>query len=95
MLIIAMGVLLLVCVKPMVARSVNLTVSCPAWQVIVISILDSFINVEEVDYFIVHNLSLLTLPKVWGEDSNCVLSCQWELYLAGSGPTLSLLLVCL
>ena len=62
MLIVSMNVLLLVTVEAVVCRRVNLSVTCPSWQVVIASILDPFIDIEEVDDFIVHDLAFLALP---------------------------------
>ena len=91
MLIVAMGVLVLICVEPIVDRSVDLTIGCSTWQRIITSILDSFINREEVDNFVFYNLSLLTLPQVGCKEANRIFSRQWELDGTTSTTTLSLL----
>ena len=62
MLVVAHHVLLLVCVESMVQLRVYLAIGRAARQIEVASILNPLVDVEEVDYIILHNLTFLTLP---------------------------------
>ena len=62
--VIADDVLLLVTVKAMIGRFVVLAIGVASWQRLVSLILDSFLNVEEVDRVILLDLLPLHFPEV-------------------------------
>ena len=68
----------------MISLRVNFAVLCSAGQIEVVSILDSFIHIEEVDHIIVLYLAFLTFPQEWRQNSYGIVSVHGELYLIGT-----------
>ena len=83
MFIVAHHVFLLVCIKAIVRLWVDLAIWRPTRQVIVCSIFYPFVDIEEVNDLVFHDLALLTLPQVWCKNADCLFACHGELYWVG------------
>ena len=81
MLVVPDNVFLLIRVKSIVVFFLNLSISVATWEVGVASVLDALLDVEEVDDVVFHDLSLLVLPQVRGQNPHCLVSRHGELYL--------------
>ena len=67
MLVVTYNIFLLVRVETVIRRCAvtDLSVGSTSWQVVISSVFDTLVHVEEIDGVVLHDLSLLALPEEW------------------------------
>ena len=84
MLIIAMDILLLICVKAMIVLFVDLSILGSSCQTVITSVFYSFLDVKEIDYVVLEDLFFLIFPKIGGKKANGIVSGKREFDLVGA-----------
>ena len=78
MLIIAMDILLLICVKAMIVLFVDLSILGSPCQAVITSVFYSFLDVKEIDYVVLEDLFFLIFPKIGSKKANGIVSGKRE-----------------
>ena len=76
MFVVTMYVLVLVCVETIVVFIAYLAVSRSTRQIMVSSVFNTLIYVEEVDYVVLQDLSLFNLPQIRRKQADGVVSAE-------------------
>ena len=78
MLIIAMDVLVLICVKAMIVLFVDLSILGTSCQTVITSVFYSFLDVKEIDYVVLKDLFFLIFPEIGSKKANGIVSGKRE-----------------